>query len=460
MKTNNILKAIMTIMALSLGIIATSAQTQSTFFLDNYSYSYQFNPALMPQKTFHSFPGLGNISVDIHSNIGLSSILYPSTDGQGLVTGLNSSVTSETFLSRLNDINMMGTGVNANLYAYGKRKESKFFNIELNLKTVASTTLPKEMFSFLKNGSQDTAYDLSNTSLLANSYLELALGYAHSNKSNTLSYGFRVKGLFGLASINANLNGTQATINGTEVNANLNGKAMPACPFVSLSSDENGQINDMTLDSKHISPAGYGGAADIGINWQPLEGLNISAAVIDLGAIVWNYNALADANGIASFNGLDLGEENSNAEEEMNKALEQFKALAKYKLQDGSASLSTMLPFAVNAGVRYRLPFAHWMKVGVSGRYQNNLAPNWESRAALTITPASWFSITANYGYGNYGPICGGAMSISLLCLNLFMGIDGYCGPIGLYNNNIPYPVNEFRYKVNFGLTLQLGRRY
>ncbi len=458
MKTNNI-KPILIAALIGFGNVTISAQTQSAFFLDNYNYNYQINPSFMPQRTFHSLPGIGNLSMDINSNIGLSSLLYPSTDGQGLVTGLNGSVPSSTFLSKLNDINMIGTGINANIWTTGIRKEGKFFNIELNLKTDASTTLPKEVFAFLKNGSQTDAYDLSNTSLLANSYLELAFGYARSNQSNTLSYGFRVKGLLGLASLKANLNGTQASVNGNEVNAQLSGKAMLACPFVSLSSDENGQIDGATLDSKRIAPAGYGGAIDLGINWQPLEGLSLSVAVIDLGAIAWKYNSLANANGTASFKGLDLSEENSNAEEEMNQALEQFKDLAKYKLQEGQVSAANMLPFSVNAGVRYHLPFAHWMKVGLYGRYHNTLAPNWESRAALTITPTKWFSITANYGYGTYGPICGGAMSISLLCFNLFMGIDGYSGPIGLYNN-IPYPVNNFRYRANVGLTIQIGRRY
>ena len=62
-----------------------SAQTNSTYFLENYVYNYRLNPAIMAEKSFLGF-GVGNIAADLDSDLGVSTLLYPSKDGEGLVT--------------------------------------------------------------------------------------------------------------------------------------------------------------------------------------------------------------------------------------------------------------------------------------------------------------------------------------------------------------------------------------
>ena len=58
---------------------------------------------------------------------------------------------------------------------------------------------------------------------------------------------------------------------------------------------------------------------------------------------------------------------------------------------------------------------------------------------------------------------------LTFLFLNLFVSADAYQGPLGVYTidgvnipyfGGVPYPVDAFNYKVNVGLTMQLGKRY
>lgn len=63
--------------ALVCGIGASKAQnTTSGYFLDNYDYRYQMNPAFGNEKDFVSMPGLGNLNVAMRGSLDVSSVIY------------------------------------------------------------------------------------------------------------------------------------------------------------------------------------------------------------------------------------------------------------------------------------------------------------------------------------------------------------------------------------------------
>jgi len=64
---------------------AVAQNLESGFFLDNYTYTYRLNPALMPDNNFIAI-GVGNVSAGIASKLGVGSFLYPGPNGH-LVTG-------------------------------------------------------------------------------------------------------------------------------------------------------------------------------------------------------------------------------------------------------------------------------------------------------------------------------------------------------------------------------------
>lgn len=454
----NIKPIILTIVLATAGIGA-SAQSRSSYFLDNYMYGYRLNPAMMSERSFFSLPVVGNVQADIQSGIGVSTLLYPAPDGNGLVTGFNSSVSSEEFLSKIKDANAIGLTADFNFISLGFRKERSMTNIELNFRTTADAALPGDLFRLLKEGSKSSAYDLSNTKINIRSYMELAIGKSLMNVEHTFTFGYRVKLLAGMAGADVLMNDTQATVNGEKLSVNVNADGRIACPFLSFETKEDGTIGKANFDPAKLSPAGYGGAIDAGVVWTPNEYISFSAAINDLGAINWKYNTLLESKGSVEFNGLDLSEENADAQAELDKVADEFKNLANFGIVDGTISQVEMLPFTANVGALFRIPFAKSVGLGVHGSYRNGITPEWDARAALTLSPFRWLSITGNYGYGTFGPVCGAALSLTVLGLNLFASADGYCGPLGLYES-IPYPVDDFRYRVNVGLALQIGKRY
>lgn len=453
------IKPIILTLALATAGICASAQSRSSYFLDNYVYGYRLNPAIMSERSFFSLPVVGNVQADIQSGIGVSTLLYPAPDRNGLVTGFNSSVSSEEFLSKIKDANAIGLTADFNFISLGFRKERSMTNIELNFRTTTDAALPGDLFRLLKEGSKASAYDLSNTKINVRSYLELAFGKSHMNVEHTFTFGYRVKLLAGLAGADVLMNDTQATVNGEQLSVNVNANGRIACPFISFETKEDGTLGNANFDPTKLSPAGFGGAIDAGVVWTPNEHLSVSAAINDLGAISWTYNTLLESKGSVEFNGLDLSAENSDAQAELDKVADDFKKLANFGIVDGTASQVEMLPFTANLGARFRIPYAEFIGLGVHGSYRNGITPEWDARAALTLSPCGWFSITGNYGYGTFGPVCGAALSLTILGLNLFASVDGYCGPLGLYES-IPYPVNDFRYRANVGLVMQIGKRF
>ncbi|MGN1226618.1 MAG: DUF5723 family protein [Candidatus Cryptobacteroides sp.] len=442
---------------------AASAQTNSSFFLDNYVYKYRLNPALMPEKSFFGL-GVGSINAGLDSDLGLSTFLYPSADGQGLVTGFNNSVSSEDFLSKIGDNNLIGFNLDENLITVGKRRERTLSTLEINIRANGMANLSGDLFRFLKNGPENGSIDLSSTGVNVDSYLELAYGRARQNKKGTFTFGYRLKFLAGIGALDLNLNNTNVILNGQNAAVNLNAQGRLACKPLSFSLEDDKLAYSFVPSS--IAPCGYGGAVDLGIAWTLFNRLTLSASISDLGLMSWNYNNQLVSNGAVEFNGFDLSE-TTDINSEIDALGEQFKGLLNLKQVDIDENSLEMLPFTVRAGARLRMPLLEFLTLGGQASYHHDLVPTWDARVGATATIFRILSLSANCGNSSYGNVCGAALSLTFMFLNLYVSADAYSGPIGLYsgpvggtNMNIPYPVDNFRYKLNIGLTMQFGKRY
>ncbi len=438
---------------------------QSGYFLDNYAYSYRINPALLSEKSF--FGLASSLEAGLSSDIGISTLLFPNADGTGLVTGLNKSISSEQFLGGLKDNNAFAFDGSVNVFSFGKRKEKGLTTVEINLRSDAAASIPYDFFRFLKEGSEESAYDLSGFNFGAKAYAELAVGYSKSFGS--LTAGARVKALLGLANASLILNKALVTSNASVVSADLDAMAKLACAPVSLYNGENGDIA-YKFDQSALRPSGYGAAVDLGVKWVPVKGLSLSAGISDLGAIKWTWNSLAKSTGSATYNGLSNVDTGTDFNEEIDNATKEFKNLINLQAVDGDETSLEKLSFTANAGARYALPFYRRLSAGVFGTYHfAEIAPYWDTRLGLTITPIDAISLTANCGKTRQGDVLGVAGSFSLFFLNVFFGLDTYVGKVGVYEiegvnipkyGGIPVPVDPFRMKFTFGANLQFGKRY
>lgn len=429
------------------------AQIQSTYFLDNYTYSYRHNPANMTDRNFVGAV-FANIEAGAGGNVGLSNFLYPAQSGNGLVTGLNSSVSSEEFLSGIRDRNSVLGNAGLNILSMGFRSENAMTTVELNVKASADVSIAGDLFRFLKEGEQNRAYDLSPTELGVKSYVEVAIG--RSRRINeTLSFGYRVKGLMGVAGAYARLEGSQATLSDSQIAVRLKGNAGIAGSLLQFSTDAGGKIDGVDGGSG-FSPAGFGAAVDAGVNWEPLEGLTLSASVADLGLVSWKYGSLAEGDNTVNYNGVDLSGTNAKLGDELDKVMDDVKDLADFRQKSGSESSAEMLPFRVNAGARYRIPQVESLSAGVLVTYQNSAVPVVDARAAVTYTPREWFSLTANAGGSSFGFVWGGALSLNAPFLNFFFGLDAFACPM----NSDYIPLNKFLCRLNLGLVFRFGEMF
>lgn len=459
--------------ALLLGCAAANAQTfNSGYFLDNFAYSYRLNPSLMAEKSFLAV-GVGNINANIQSDLGLSSFLFPTDNG--LVTGLHPDISAEQFIGGLPEVSNIGLGVNVNLLARGKRRENKFSNFEVNLRSDIGLALPRGFFEFLKEGSNDAAYDLSSLGANASVMAEIAYGRAKYIKKNFI-LGYRLK-LLQAYGADANFDKLSLSVNSNELKGDVNGTLNVAAGPVVLPTDAEGNLDIENISKLSFNTAGFkpnfGAAIDLGLTWEIGRNLKLSAGVTDLGFANYKYNYAGRAEANVDFDGLEISTEGDvaqNATEQVNAKLQEIKDSFKWKLASANRSVNQMLPYTIDLGARFRIPFMRRLSVGALYTYKNltNVKGGYsDMRVGATLTPFNWLSVSGNVGKSSMGEVCGAAASITLLGINIWAGVDGYKGNVGMMTlpngmslpvlgTAVPVPVDAFRFNINAGITLQL----
>ncbi|MCQ2158792.1 MAG: DUF5723 family protein [Bacteroidales bacterium] len=460
-------KSISTVISLFAFVCALSAQNaQSSFFLDNYAFNYRINPAIMSEKSFLGI-AIGNTSMDLSSSLGVNSMFFPTENG--LVTGFNKSVSSEKFLSGIKDINTLGTSECLNLLAIGVRSEKSMFNLEINVNTDVSASIPRDYFAFLKNGfDENTSYNLANLHVGGKGYAEIALGYAR-NFGEKLTVGIRAKGLVGLANVDMAIDRAEFVSSGQSISLDAGIRARIAAPAIEIGTTPEGKLDftNAGLSDDYLQPAGLGLAFDLGATYEIIDDLTLSASVMNIGALKWNYGLNATSSGsivYSGFGGVDVSGA-ANAQDELKKIGDQAAELINLKeTGEGVVSELQTLPITANIGARWKLPVVRFISVGALATVHSEKYSKWfDVRAGATITPIKWLSASANIGTGTFGPVCGFAASVNLLCFNIFASVDGIIGPQaqGTFEGvTIAYPVGPFRYTANLGINIQFGKRY
>lgn len=405
---------------------AVSAQDFKTgYFLDHYTYSYRINPAAPLDGDVYTFfsIGLGNVSAELNSNFPVTTLVSTGKNGEYLMPFLNSAQFSDSdILAKLVDWNKLILDANVNVLTFGRQADDHRFSVELNVRAGASVGASKDFFTFarrglasLESGDYSGDYKFDNINLGVTSFGELAFGYSQKI-GDIVTLGGRVKALVGLA--NVNLDWTALGREGAveDVYLKTDAKVQMSLPVdFRLATGTYGgktyfdlpetykQLGSIDFKTIGKTLAGFGAAADLGVTVEPVEGLSVSASVLDLGFISWNSNV----NASTSFDGELDGDDYTRA----------FTIT-----ENGAKNYLQMLNFTAHAGVKYRMPFYQGLSVGALGTFQKN---NMEGRLGLDFTPFKFFSLAASGGYGTFGPSFGGALNLRAPFFNLFVGMDG-----------------------------------
>lgn len=268
--------------------------TKTDYFMETSYLRNGLNPALQPEQGYLVIPVLPNIGANLQTNsLNLNNLTFRGADGKR-VTFMHQSIGADQFLSNLSTDNYINADASYKLFALGLFKESGFWALDLNIRAHTDVNIPKPFFELLKKGfdqNGQSRYDLSDMSATGYAFLELGISHSRSINDN-LTVGARAKLLGGLADFNLDVKSLSIDAGpdywAAKSKATLRGSASGVQPRY----DEKDNLEG--FDFGHwLNIPGYGIGFDVGAvydmkNTLPLlDGLKLSAAVNDVGFIVW-----------------------------------------------------------------------------------------------------------------------------------------------------------------------------
>lgn len=447
-------------------------ELETGYFLGGNPYAFRLNPAFQSERNILSV-ALGQTGLGAWSNLGVSALLYPDSNGY-LYTFLNDRVDTQSFLQKIGKSNVLDADARVNVLTIGFWKGSSFMTIDINVRSQNAVSLPYDLFSFWKGGTTgQSSFDLSGMGLRSKSFVEAAFGWSR-NYDNVFNVGFRAKALVGALEAEAIAKNLKLSSSGGNWTVQAESYLNASSPSLAYSRDgEYLDLESLNLGSEKYGPAGYGAAIDLGASWNVLPDLTLSASVLDLGAIRWNREVRGHSPESsytwAPEEGSHSGQQDWEAE--INDAMEQLSGLLRFKDVSGSEGEKLeMMPFQVLLGAEYRMPFYNRLSVGAlyTGRGGACFARN-SGRLSLNWNPLDFLSLSTSATLNRLGESFGFAFNLHPGGINLLVGCDYV--PVHVVNissmiDNIPpqyeklavIPRDQMKLNLYLGLNLAFGK--
>lgn len=450
--------------ALAAGLFATALtaaaqDTYSGYFLDNYTYRYQMNPAMGNRSNFVSMPVLGNMNIGMNGNIGLTSIVY-NRDGK-TVLFTNPGVGVAEAMDAFKNVNRIGVNTKINFLSGGWKAWGGYNTVSINGRVNAGFHVPKSLFSLVKEGIGNKTYNIEDVRAQALGYGEIMLGHSRDIKQVPgLRVGANLKFLIGIASAQVNMKeayldlGTDAWRARTDGDIKVN---LGKFQYETDVTDEGHRyVSGANMDGNgSVGPNGFGIAFDLGATYE-WKDFTFSLAFNDLGFISFSKTRLASTNGPRDFNSdafifsPDDNADNSfdNEWDKMRDGLEKL-----YQLDDmGETGANTRgIGAVMNVGVDYKLPYYRRLHFGllnhtvINGPYSST-----EFRISANVCPVDIFSAGINLVAGTYGVGFGWIANLNLKKgFNMFIGMDRTPGKFA--KQGVPLNSNmQFNFGIDF----------
>ena len=284
---------------------------RSTYFMDGAQYRLQLNPALAPERGYINLPVIGHAEASVRSNtMGLNDVvdIIKNADDADYFT-------TDKFYGKLKDMNHASATAATDVIAAGFWHGKGFMSLNMTVKADGNLSVPREMFSFMRDmkGMNHNDYsnylrDINGGDMNVNVYTELGFGYTRVINDH-VSLGGRVKGLLGhgnvslkmeKAVIKTNLEGLDPDLDWTTADPIMLAKATGSASVdvkatlessahgLNYKLSRDGYIDDVEFKAGKMGVCGLGAAMDLGIEYSPNDMFSLSAAVTDLGFIRWS----------------------------------------------------------------------------------------------------------------------------------------------------------------------------
>ena len=440
---------------------AASAQNTNTgYFLDNYTYRYQLNPAFGLDRSFFSVPGLGNLNIAMRGNLHVSSLLYNVDGRTALFT--NPKISAREVLDNFADKNRLGVNVRENILSIGFKGFHGYNTISINARANVNAIIPKSFISLAKEGLQNKRYEIKDLAARAMGYAEVALNHSHDIKAVPgLRIGASVKVLVGVANADLYFNEAHLTLGEDDWIAQTNAEIYANVPKFqfehSLNKEGQEYVSGANLDGNGgFKPNGFGLAFDAGASYQ-WKDLSFSFALLDMGFINFKDTQYATTDGTRTVNTDAFhfnadGDAQNSFSNEWDRLRDDLESLYQLTDKGNIGSHSASLGVTMNIGVDYALPVYRKLHFGLlsSTRFQGKYT--WtEARLSANINPVKQFSAGINVVTGTYGLGFGWMLNYHATGFNIFLGMDQMPGKLA--KQGVPLNSNAaFNFGINFPL--------
>lgn len=437
-----------------IGCSAAIAQTNtySGYFLDNFLYRYQMNPAMGNDKNFVGFPGLGNMSFGMQGNLHLSKILYNLDGKTVLFTNPN---LPDNKVKKFGSKNSLGVNVRENILTGGFKAWGGYNTISISAVANSQVSAPGSLLNMLRDGIKNDKYDIRNLMIYANSYAEIALNHSREIKEVPgLRVGATFKFLVGAANVYGKFKQAHMTLGEdswdivSEADIYASGKGVDW--ETDYNEDANRHyVNGIKMDDFSV-PNGFGAAIDLGATYKWSD-FNFSLAIIDLGGIHWSNTKKASTNGIREFQSSQHVFEVNGDTDAWDEIKDDISALYQLEPVAGNFNRSTMQGTTLNIGVEYELPYYRPLSFGLLNTTRMCGGYSWtEFRLSANVTPVKYVSASANLVCGTFGVGFGWLLEVnSGKGFDLFIGMDKTPGKLAKQFAPLNSNAN-FNFGINF----------
>ena len=438
--------------------------TNSGYFLDNYTYRYQLNPAFGGEGIFFSIPAIGNLNVGMNGTLHLNSLLY-NRDGR-TVLFTTPLVSVNEAMSNLNGRKRLGTAEKIGILSGGFKAWGGYNTISINARVNADVSVPGSFFSLAKEGITNKTYNITDLNAYANAYVELALNHSRDIKQVPgLRVGAALKINVGIGALNMDFNEADLTLGEDAWTAKTNANIYAALGGLRFKEDTytpkgtkdttpRQYVSGVKVDSP--SPTGFGLGFDLGAQYEWRD-FKFSIAALDLGFMDWGQTKWASTDGTQEFTTDKYlfsanGDAANSFENELDNLVDDLAKLYQLKDMGEKNSFTRGLATTLNFGIDYTLPYYRKLHFGLMNSTRINNKFSWtEFRLSANVNPVKCFSADVNLGVGTFGASFGWMLNLKVPGFNFFLGMDHTPGKLA--KQCIPLNSNV---QFNFGMNIAL----
>ncbi|MBR5855991.1 MAG: hypothetical protein IKY70_01800 [Bacteroidales bacterium] len=432
-----------------LSVIAVNAQNPTTYFMEGSQFRMQWNPAFAPDRGYLNIPLVGNMQTHITGNISLDELVF-AQDGE-LYSIFNGAVPATTALAGLEDMNKLGTEFNYGYVGFGfytGKEKKNFLSVDISTKVKGATELPYSLFDFMKNGN---SANIAGMRLGLDIYSEVSLSYSFPLLEK-LYLGVRGKLIMGMTRMEVVFDKFDAVMGEDKWYADVVGKMRIAGLQLPVEYNDRGEAVYSFEEEFGIKvPAGYGVGLDLGVTYDVMENLQLSASINDIGFMSWSKSAtsVGQVDRIIAFEGVKVDESGNTTSPELDLDEIEFKVVE-------SDSKATSLFTSFNVGGEYDFLDN---RIGVGLFYTGKLATYkfyHNVTASANFRPLKWLHLSGSYSFlNNKASAVGLALNICPGFINLFAATDI------LLSKKTPQwvPIEQSNMNFSFGLGVPIGKR-